>query len=113
MTTTTGGPGLRAGQGGGKKVRESSPPVPREQTVKLGELPLADLRRHVAHNISLQTEDISSPIDQRKLLKAIRVDVRTKNLAEASIANSRVDSTTGKHLCGCPCKYCVALEDTL
>ena len=94
-------------------MRESSPPVPREQTVKLGELPLADLRRHVAHNISLQTEDISSPIDQRKLLKAIRVDVRTKNLAEASIANSRVDSTTGKHLCGCPCKYCVALEDTL
>ena len=76
-------------------------------------MPLADLREYVAHDISLQLEDISSPIDQRKLLRAIRADIGAKNLAEANIANSQLDHTTGKHLCGCPCKYCVALEDTL
>ena len=81
--------------------------------VKLGKLSLNDLQEYVKHDIAIQLEDIYSPIDQRKLLKAICVDVKTKSLAEANVANSQLDSATGKHLCGCPCRYCVALEDSL
>ena len=96
------------------KRRCPSPPVSRSPRGQdLGRLSVEDLRAYVKRDIALQMENLSSPLDQRKLLAAIRVDIKAKGLADAAVPNSYQDEENGQHLCGCPCKYCIALESTL
>ena len=96
------------------KRRCPSPPASRSPRGQdLGRLSVDDLRAYVKRDIVLQMENLSSPLDQRKLLAAIRVDIKAKSLADAAVPNSYQNPENGQHLCGCPCKYCIALESTL
>ena len=71
------------------------------------------LREFVARDVALQTQDVSSMLDQRKVLEQAKKKYKSKGLSDAYVPSSKTITSTGEHLCGCPCAICVDLEGSL
>ena len=97
-----------------KKSRHPSPPVSRSPPGQdFGRSSIDELRDYVRKDIALQLEMLSSPISQKKLRAMVKAELGTRGLADANVPNSYTDPANGQHVCGCPCRFCVALEGSL
>ena len=71
------------------------------------------LRDYVKRDMDLQTQDLTSVLDQKQILAKAKTKYGVKRLAGSYIPGSRANKETGEHLFACPCAVCVELEKTL
>ena len=95
--------------------RSRSPEVARSSTVAADQSKpsLPDLQGFVKRNISLQFDDLASPINQDKVWNLAKIRYQGRTLIEACVPNSRPSKGARGHLCGCPCEFCTAMLSSL
>ena len=70
------------------------------------------LREYVKRDIGLQSEYMTSALDQKSILAEARALYGLKKLTEYIPSSIRCNKP-GVHYCGCPCTPCISLEKKL